>query len=92
VQALAARAEGNPLFAIETVRMLIDRDVVVPREGRYVLAADLDDVGELDVPPTLQALVAARLDNLPEDERRLVMDASVLGRSFTPPRCRALVR
>jgi class 3 adenylate cyclase/tetratricopeptide (TPR) repeat protein len=91
-QALAARAEGNPLFAIETVRMLIDRDVVVPHEGRYVLASGLDDVGDLDVPPTLQALVAARLDNLPEAERHLVMDAAVLGRSFTPSALRALVR
>jgi class 3 adenylate cyclase/tetratricopeptide (TPR) repeat protein len=80
---LAARAEGIPLFAVETVRMLIDRDLVVPRGGVYVLASDATDLTELDVPPTLQALVAARLDNLPEAERRLVKDASVLGHSFT---------
>ena len=90
-RSLAARAEGIPLFAIETVRMLIDRDLVQPRDGRYVLAADVGDLDDLEVPPTLQALVAARLDNLPEDERRLVKDASVLGHAFTPVALRALV-
>lgn len=82
--ALAARAEGIPLFAIETVRMLIDRDVVVPRDGRYVLDADPAALSDLDVPPTLQALVAARLDDLPDRLRRIVGTASVLGQSFTP--------
>ena len=82
-RALATRAEGVPLFAIETVRMLIDRDLVVPQGGVYVLARDIGDLSQLDVPPTLQALVAARLDNLPEDERRLIKDTSVLGLSFT---------
>lgn len=82
-RALATRAEGIPLFAIETVRMLIDRDLVVPRGGVYVLARDIGDLSELDVPPTLQALVAARLDNLPEEERRLIKDTAVLGLSFT---------
>lgn len=81
---LALRAEGIPLFALETVRMLVDRDVVVPRDGVYVLDGDIGDVASLEVPPTLQALVAARLDDLPETERRLVKDAAVLGMSFTP--------
>ncbi len=82
--ALVARAEGVPLFAVETVRALIDRDAVVPRGGQYVLAEnvvlDLDDVG---APASLQALVAARLDALSPGERRTVADASVLGLSFT---------
>lgn len=88
---LAARAEGIPLFALETVRMLIDRDMVVPRGGEYVLADEVGDVEALDVPPTLQALVAARLDNLPEEERRLVKDAAVLGLSFTSAALAAMV-
>lgn len=88
---LAARAEGVPLFAIETVRMLIDRDIVVPREGRYVLAGHVRELGALDVPPTLQALVAARLDELPESSRRLVRDASILGQSFTRDALEAVV-
>ncbi len=80
---LAARAEGLPLFAIETIRMLIDRDQVVPRDGVYVLASPLADVGELGVPPTFQAITAARLDHLPDPVRRLVKDVAVLGLSFT---------
>ena len=83
--ALVARADGIPLYAVETVRALIDRDLVVPRDGQYVPAAhgvelDLDAIG---APASLQALVAARLDTLTTAERRVVTDASVLGASFT---------
>lgn len=82
--ALVSRADGVPLFAVETVRALIDRDLVVPQGGRYVLAEgsalDLDTIG---APASLQALVAARLDALTADERRVVADACVLGSSFT---------
>ncbi|MEJ7744996.1 MAG: hypothetical protein WKF73_22160 [Nocardioidaceae bacterium] len=77
--AVAARAEGIPLYAVETVRMLIDRDIVQPVEGVYRLVGD---VGELSVPATLQSLLAARLDALDPDERRLVADAAVLGGTF----------
>jgi class 3 adenylate cyclase/tetratricopeptide (TPR) repeat protein len=82
--ALVERAAGVPLFAVETVRALIDRDLVIPHEGRYVLAdpktLDLEAIG---APMTLHALVAARLDALTPDERRTVTQASVLGASFT---------
>ncbi len=82
--ALVVRAEGVPLFAVETVRALIDQDSVVPRDGRYVPADGvLVDLDALGAPATLQALVAARLDALSHDERRVVADASVLGASFT---------
>ena len=83
--ALVARAEGVPLYAIETVRMLVDRDLVVPSEGRYVLAphADASMVVASDIPASLQAVVAARLDGLTETERRVLQDAAVLGLSFT---------
>ena len=81
---LVARAEGIPLYAVETVRSLIDRDLVVPRGGQYVLAdpaaLDLDGLG---APASLQALVAARLDALAPDQRRVVDRASVIGESFT---------
>ena len=73
------RAEGVPLYAVETVRSLIDRDLVVPREGAYTLAGD---IGDLDVPPTLTSLLAARLDLLSHDERELVKGLAVLGNSF----------
>jgi class 3 adenylate cyclase/tetratricopeptide (TPR) repeat protein len=84
--ALVERAEGVPLYAVETVRGLIDRDAVVPREGRYVLADDAAarvDLSALSAPASLTALIAARLDALPAGERRIVQDASVLGSSFT---------
>ena len=77
--AIAGRAEGIPLYAVETVRMLIDRDIVQPIDGVYRLVGD---VGELTVPATLQSLLAARLDTLHPDERRLVADAAVLGGTF----------
>jgi hypothetical protein len=80
---LIERSEGVPLFAIETVRSLIDRDLVVPRGGQYVLA----DPGSLDLsalgaPASLHALVAARLDTLTAVQHRVLDLASVLGTSF----------
>ncbi len=77
--AVAAQAQGVPLFAVETVRSLIDRDIVQPVEGVYRLVGD---VGELMVPGSLHALLAARLDALDPAVRRLVTDAAVLGVSF----------
>ena len=80
---LVERSEGVPLFAVETVRSLIDRDLVIPRGGQYVLAdpqaLDLDSIA---APASLQALIAARLDTLSVVQRRVVNQASVLGFSF----------
>ena len=77
--AITAHAQGVPLFAVETVRSLVDRDIVQPIEGAYRLVGD---VGELSVPDSLHALLAARLDALPADVRTLVADAAVLGTAF----------
>jgi class 3 adenylate cyclase/tetratricopeptide (TPR) repeat protein len=76
---IVAQAQGVPLYAVETVRSLVDRDVVQPIDGVYRLVGD---VGELVVPDSLHALLAARLDVLSPDVRRLVADAAVLGSSF----------
>jgi tetratricopeptide (TPR) repeat protein len=76
---VTAHAQGIPLFAVETVRALIDRDVVQPIEGAYRLVGD---IGELAVPESLHALLAARLDALAPAVRRLVADATVLGTTF----------
>ncbi len=73
------RAEGVPLYAVETVRMLLDRGLVVEDHGAYRPAGA---VGELEVPETLHGLIAARLDGLTSEERRLAQDASVLGKTF----------
>jgi class 3 adenylate cyclase/tetratricopeptide (TPR) repeat protein len=77
--AVISQAQGIPLFAVETVRTLIDRDIVQPAGGVYRLVGD---VGELAVPDSLHALLAARLDALDPGVRRLVTDAAVLGTSF----------
>ena len=74
------RADGIPLYAVETVRMLVDRGVLVRSGDEYRLARPVD---ALDVPETLHALVAARLDGLPSAERRLLDDATVLGKTFS---------
>ena len=74
------RAEGVPLYAIETVRMLLDRGVLTREEGGYRVTGSVE---ALEVPETLQALIAARLDGLEPAERRLLEDASVLGKTFT---------
>ena len=76
---ITRQAQGIPLFAVETVRSLIDRDVVQPVEGVYRLTGD---VGELAVPDSLHALLAARLDSLEPGARRLIADAAVLGTTF----------
>jgi len=76
---ITQQAQGIPLFAVETVRALIDRDIVQPLEGVYRLVGD---VGELAVPDSLHALLAARLDTLDPEVRRLIADAAVLGSTF----------
>ncbi|MFZ0191535.1 MAG: AAA family ATPase, partial [Streptosporangiaceae bacterium] len=76
---ITAQAQGIPLFAVETVRSLVDRDVVQPVEGVYRLTGE---VGQLQVPDSLHALLAARLDALDPGVRRLVADAAVLGATF----------
>jgi class 3 adenylate cyclase/tetratricopeptide (TPR) repeat protein len=79
VAQILARAEGIPLYAVETVRMLLDRGLVVEDGPAYRVVGE---IGALSVPETLQALIAARLDGLDEGERALVQDAAVLGKTF----------
>jgi class 3 adenylate cyclase/tetratricopeptide (TPR) repeat protein len=75
------RAEGVPLYAVETVRMLLGRELLVQEGSVYRPARPIDD---LEVPETLHALIAARLDGLSAPERRLIQEASVLGKTCTP--------
>jgi predicted ATPase/class 3 adenylate cyclase len=75
------RADGIPLYAVETVRMLLDRGLLERVDGGYRVTGDL---GDLDVPETLHALIAARLDGLEPEERRLLQNAAVLGKTFAP--------
>ncbi len=74
------RAEGVPLYAVETVRMLLDRGLLIQEGSIYRPTGTIE---ELEVPETLQGLIAARLDGLDPEERRLLQDASVLGKTFS---------
>jgi class 3 adenylate cyclase len=73
------RSEGVPLYSVETVRMLLNRGLVERAGARY---RPTGPIGALEVPETLHALVAARLDGLDADERDLVQDAAILGKTF----------
>jgi class 3 adenylate cyclase/predicted ATPase len=83
IRSIIARAEGIPLYAVETIRMLA-------ADGRLRELPDgagfepVGEVGELAVPDSLHALIAARLDALESADRTLVQDAAVLGQSFAP--------
>jgi DNA-binding SARP family transcriptional activator len=74
---IAGAAEGNPLFVEEMLSMLIDDGVLARRDGRWVATRD---VPEVRVPPTIQALLAARLDRLGVDERAVIERAAVHGK------------
>ena len=81
------RAQGVPLYAVETVRMLLDRGLLVEEEAVY---RPTGEIGTLEVPETLHALVAARLDGLAPEERQLVQHACVLGKTFMKPALAAI--
>jgi class 3 adenylate cyclase/tetratricopeptide (TPR) repeat protein len=74
------RAEGIPLYAVETVRMLLDRGALIQEDAVYRPTATIET---LAVPETLHALIAARLDGLAPDERRVLQNGAVLGKTFT---------
>ncbi|MEZ4597251.1 MAG: adenylate/guanylate cyclase domain-containing protein [Chloroflexota bacterium] len=80
VSRIVTRADGVPLYAVEIVRMLVGDGRLVATDGAYHAAGELV---ELAVPPTLQGLIAARLDALDPIDRRLVQDAAVLGQTFS---------
>lgn len=73
------RSEGNPLFTEEIIRMLIDSEAIVWRDGRWEATERLADI---DIPTTLHGLLLARIDRLPPASRRVLRVASVIGRTF----------
>jgi class 3 adenylate cyclase/tetratricopeptide (TPR) repeat protein len=86
---IARSAEGNPLFVEELVAMLVDDGSLRREAGRWVTTTDLSS---LAVPPTIQALLDARLDRLPAEERRVLECAAVAGRIFSRSAVRVLTR
>ncbi len=75
-QLLIARTEGNPFFLEESVRTLVETGVLVGTPGAYRLAQALPTI---QVPATVQAVLAARIDRLPPEEKRLLQTAAVIG-------------
>jgi class 3 adenylate cyclase/tetratricopeptide (TPR) repeat protein len=76
---VVAAAEGNPLFVEQLLSMLIDEGLIRFEEGCWRASADID---RAVVPPTIQALLAARLDYLEHSERAVIEPASVIGQVF----------
>ena len=76
---IAEAAEGNPLFVEEMLLMLIDDGLLARDNGHW---AATGDVAAIRVPPTIQALLAARLDRLDEDERSVIERAAIVGKVF----------
>jgi class 3 adenylate cyclase/tetratricopeptide (TPR) repeat protein len=72
-------AGGNPLFVEQMISMMIDDRQLVPQDGGWAPVGDLSSVS---VPPSVAALLAARLERLSDDERRAIGCASVVGREF----------
>ncbi len=79
VAAILARADGMPLYAVETVRALV-ADGKLEREGSAYRPTG--EFGTLAIPETLRSLIASRLDALEPADRSLVADAAVLGQTF----------
>ncbi|MGB8646965.1 MAG: adenylate/guanylate cyclase domain-containing protein [Anaerolineae bacterium] len=77
---ILSRAEGNPFFVEEVIRILIDRGILQPVDGEWVSA---ETAGQIAIPDTLKGLLMARIDQLPEDVRHTLRVASVLGREFS---------
>jgi class 3 adenylate cyclase len=86
-QRLLDRSEGNPLFCEEFLRMLIDEGQLVNVEERWRADAG---AAEIRVPESIQALLAARLDSLPDMQKQTLKAASVVGERFTSEQVGAL--
>ena len=84
-------AEGNPLYVEQIVSMLADRGLADTSETHRGETAGDVELTDLVVPPSIQALIAARLDLLSREERAVVEPASVIGLVFPQPAVRELV-
>ncbi len=73
-------AEGNPFYLEEVLRSLIDDGVLEPQEGRFCVTKRIDAVA---LPATIQEIIMARVDRLPEATRHVLQLAAVIGRSFS---------
>ena len=86
-QLLIERTEGNPFFLEESVRALVETGVLVGERGAYRLAQALQS---LQVPATVLAVLAARIDRLPAEDKRLLQTAAVIGNEISLPLLQAI--
>jgi class 3 adenylate cyclase/tetratricopeptide (TPR) repeat protein len=87
-EAIHERTAGNPFFSEEVVQSLIESGKLVGTRGSYRLVAPIDKLG---VPTTVHAVLAARIDRLPEREKHVLQTASVIGKTFPEPVLKAVV-
>ncbi len=76
-----AKTEGNPLFLVDLLQYLRDRNVLAEEGGRWVLAQAVPDLGR-DLPQSVRCMIRRLIDQLTDDERRLLLAASVQGQEF----------
>jgi class 3 adenylate cyclase len=76
---ILTKAEGNPFFVEEVIRMLVDRGLIERHDDRWIAT---EKVASIEIPDTLQGLLLARIDRLPPESRRTLRVASVIGRQF----------
>ncbi len=76
-----AKTEGSPLFLVDLVRYLRDRGVIAQENGHWTLARSLPDVQQ-ELPQSVQSMIQRKIDQLGDDDRRLLVAASVQGHQF----------
>lgn len=78
---ILAKAEGNPFFVEEVLRMLIDRGGIArnAENGEWIVTREIQNI---EIPDTLQGVLTARIDRLPDDAKRVLQIAAVIGRKF----------
>lgn len=74
------KAEGNPFFVEEVIRMLIDQEFIIRENDKWKAIKDIETI---DIPDNLQGLLLARIDRLPEEVKHTLRVASVIGRQFS---------
>src|SRR5207244_2676894 len=87
IHLLITRTEGNPFFLEESVRTLVETGVLIGEPGAYRLGQVLPTI---QVPATVQAVLAARIDRLPPEEKRLLQTAAVIGYDVPLPLVQAI--
>jgi tetratricopeptide (TPR) repeat protein len=84
---LIERTEGNPFFLEESVRTLVETKVLAGERGNYHLEKKVEST---QMPATVQAVLAARIDRLPPEEKRLLQSASIIGKDVPFPLLEAI--